>query len=233
VLATSWRPPDVTQALAARPHRVNSSCGLGHSSQGALCTSRAVRPIDSRLLAQGRTWLQTGAHGAEDYARRAPGLGIVWYLLLLDVNHVVRDGPRRCHRDHRHMSKAAENGHFSGGGASTFLMRSMLGEALSGGAIPLGQALRPRFLAMGYYALVTGVVSARRGHLRCVPPPWPSGEISRLRNKRAPRRETTADLCYCWGRPYETAQDALWRSKSFRQAVIRTQQYQGRQFGAD
>jgi tetratricopeptide (TPR) repeat protein len=119
-----------------------------------------------------------------------------------------------------HLRQAAENGHFSGEVASTFLVRVYELEKRYQEAITLGQALQATFPGNGYYALVSGRSQCAQGQYALCATTLGKIVTDLQAAVIAPlARDDRFDLYYFWGQAlYETEQDAL-AFEAFRQAI--------------
>jgi len=148
------------------------------------------------------------------------GLGLLYFIDRGRPTLLSGAGPADATETIYHLRQAAENGHFSGEVARTFLVRVYELEKRYQEAIPLGQALQTAFPGNGYYALVSGRSQCALGQYALCATILGKLAADLQATVIAPlSRDDRFDLYYFWGQAlYETAQDAL-AFEAFRQAI--------------
>jgi len=206
-----------------RTPRLQLVLGLAAIFQGLL-QQQSGASLDVALLAQGRTWLQQALMAHETMPDAHLGLGL-WYFIdpgrpALWPRGEGGAGPADVTETIYHLRQAAENGHFSGEVASTFLVRVYELEKRYQEAITVGQALQATFPGNGYYALVSGRSQCAQGQYALCATTLGKMVTDLQAAVIAPlARDDRFDLYYFWGQAlYETGQDAL-AFEAFRQAI--------------
>jgi tetratricopeptide (TPR) repeat protein len=180
--------------------------------------------VDLALLTQGHTWLQQALMAHETMPDAHLGLGL-WYFVGPGRSALlprVADGAGNHDATETiyHLRQAAENGHFSGEMARTFLVRVYELEKRYPEASTLGQALQDTFPSNGYYALISGRSQCAQGqYALCATILGKLAADLQAAVVLSMSRDDRFDLYYFWGQAlYETGQDAL-AFDALRQAI--------------
>lgn len=210
-------------ARSPREPRLQLMLGLGAVFHGLL-QQQSGSALDVALLTQGRTWLQQALMAQETMLDAHLGLGLLYFVgpggpALLPR---VADGAGNLSATETiyHLRQAAENGHFSGEVARTFLVRVYELEKRYQEASTLGQALQATFPSNGYYALVSGRSQCAQGqYALCATSLGKLATDLQAAVVLPMPRDDRFDLYYFWGQAlYETGQDAL-AFDALRQAI--------------